>query len=381
MTNILQDLLDQIKGLTFQERKPIIKQFILKNKNKHYKKCRYIYYTMYLGNRNKKAEQYRKSKQFKLDNARCLKYLYKDTVCSCCHKPIPYDRYKHRIFKANIEKIKQCSEVCHQKVRSQAGIKAQTPEIRQKAVAKGKQTMLRRYGYTSALACPELRKKAKQTMMQKYGVEHVMQNKDIQAKAIATFKKLMQDPIRKKQIISKQIASRRKNDPTWGTRKKTKSGNSHGGATKKYDILGKCFECQSKTEANFVEWIVLRKGFDINDIIDQFNPEFNSFVYNEIHTFPDFYIKSKNIYIEVKSLHTLFIGIGNTNKTRITFIRNQQKAERSITQNITVRWIIGGNSKKYGPNHYVLLPKNWYDMTYTEVKQYLNKHGLETSTY
>lgn len=379
MTNILIELQKQCKGLSHKERQIVAKNFIQKYKDKHYKICRFVYYTIYLWNRDNRAISYRKSKKFKHDNALCLKYLYKDSLCSNCGKPIPYERYKNNIFSLHTKIIKQCSQTCHQTIASKAGIKAQTPESRAKALEKSKATMLKRYGYTSALASPELREKGRQTMLKKYGVEHILQNPIIKAKAVNSYKQKMLDPITKESIMLKRKLSRQKTDPTYGTKGRTKKTSQdrsmpkHAyGKTYRFNVLGKIFECQSKTESNFVEWLVLTKNYELNDIISQFDTEYNNFVFDKIKTFPDFYIKSKNVYIEVKSIYTLLVGLSDNS----TFTRNQEKAKRSITKDIIVRWVVGGSSKKYGKNHFVLLPKDWYVMTKTQVITYLKKHGL-----
>ena len=377
MSNILISLQKQCKGLSHKEKQVVAKQFIKKYKDKYYKICRFIYYTIYLWNKDNRAISYRNSKKFKHDNAACLKYLYKDSLCSNCGNPIPYERYKNNIFTLHTKLIRQCSKACHQLIAAKAGANAQTPESRAKATQKSKATMLKRYGYTSALACPELREKGRQTLLKKYGVEYILQNPVIKAKAAYTYKQKMLDPVIKESIMLKRKLSRQKTDPSYGTKGTTKKDRQKKvkcayGKTYKFNVLGKVIECQSKTEAKFVEWLVLTKNYELDDIVGQFDTAYNNFIFDKIKTFPDFYIKSKNVYIEVKSTYTLLVGMSDSS----CFSKNQEKAKRSLTKDVTVRWVVGGASKKYGTNHFVLLPKTWYLMSKNEVISYLEKHGL-----
>lgn len=73
-----------------------------------------------------------------------------------------------------------------------------------------------------------------------------------------------------------------------------------------YTLAKKEYEVQSINEQKFAEWPIYQKNYSPNDLIGQYESEYNDFIYNSIKTFPDFWIKSKNIYIEVKSVFTFF---------------------------------------------------------------------------
>ena len=284
-----------------------------------------------------------------------------------------------------------------------------------KVTQKAQATMLKRYGAPTTLQSKVLREKVKNTVIQRYGVDHVSKSTAIVRKGHETFKRRYYEDStfranvleRKKQTCLKrygveyaqqadvvkqklrQVASARtveqkaeiikKSKATslarygcesWSSTesgreylrkkalerresKRSSTGEDKYVSSTVYEFLGRQIECQSKYEIEFVKFLVLEKNYDLNDIIGQFDPEYDDFIFNKIGSFPDFYLKSKNIYVEIKSIHTLI----HVNENVLQ--RNQDKAKRAYDSGISLVWTIG--KKPVGkPWKFVSLPQTWF---------------------
>lgn len=371
--NSLQKLCKTIHGKKWNERVALCNAYIEKHKKNQPNVCRYLKYYFCLGSRSPVRTKYKNSKYFAHDVQVTYEIRVDGYSCSFCGKPMKEVSYRGTQPLGTPKKT--CSEKCHIHKASIAGAKAITPEMRKEMIKKSQAAIYRRYGGKSALCDPKVRAKGKATLLQKYGCEFIMQNPSIKARAQATWKAKMNDPNAYKAVMAKRKATRQRHDPTWGTRKQEHGGRTKaGGKSKIYNILGRNIECQSATEAQFVKWLCLYKGYDLEDIVGQFDPDYNNFIYKEIKTFPDFYIKSKNIYIEIKSVYTFIGGMGN-NATYVqsTLDANKRKAERSNSLNgITVRWVI----KKERSKDFFIMPREWYYLSNKEILQLLKKNKV-----
>lgn len=77
--------------------------------------------------------------------------------------------------------------------------------------------------------------------------------------------------------------------------------------------------------------------------------------------FPDFYIPERDIYVEIKSLWTLF------KSGKSAWIKNKYKACQCEKLGIRVKWSVVEFSNT--PS-YFLLPRDWYQMTYKQLESY-----------
>jgi hypothetical protein len=72
--------------------------------------------------------------------------------------------------------------------------------------------------------------------------------------------------------------------------------------------------------------------------------------------YPDFFIKSKDLYIEVKSTYTLF---GCEAHNWSNFYKNRKKAKHLQELGYNVAWVIPSPEKCC----FVVLPRNWFDFS------------------
>lgn len=117
------------------------------------------------------------------------------------------------------------------------------------------------------------------------------------------------------------------------------------------------------------EWLALWKKsvkagvvarYGVEDITSQ--P--NGFMLNERQRYyPDFYIRSERLYVEVKSTYTLLTG-----DSKDAFEKNVYKAEQSEKLGKRVLWVVGYPKT----NAVVKLPQSWYRMEKEKVSAYLD---------
>ena len=109
-------------------------------------------------------------------------------------------------------------------------------------------------------------------------------------------------------------------------------------------------------------FIKKKKNYSPNDLIGQYESEYNDFIYNSIKTFPDFWIKSKNIYIEVKSVFTFFNMYKTYGKIEENALQyNRKKAELANQNGYITRWVICDKSIN-GNWRFLLLPQSWWTL-------------------
>lgn len=434
MQNNTRDLLRKLfEKLYTQPRKAkhsIVYEFIKSEPLPKYAK-RYLYYTLYLHNKDKRAIKYRNSTNFLKDYQQIALDCYSNSYCIVCGKPIiPSDDLLNHA--QSLKSFCKQRTVCSQKCGAINGFKAATeknksmPKEKKLAIAKkAQETMLKKYGCKSPLCANSIfQDKIKNTLLKKYGVEkNVMQNKEVSARAAATLRKhMMQDNFRQNvnakrektslarygtknpsqsSIIKQKIINSNENrslEEKRKTREKTmktslaRYGTKHATQsavikqrikegiaksrknrkdlnikfkeckTKIVSIAKKEYEVQSINEQKFAEWLIYQKNYSPNDLIGQYESEYNDFIYNSIKTFPDFWIKSKNIYIEVKSVFTFFNMYKTYGKIEENALQyNRKKAELANQNGYITRWVICDKSIN-GNWRFLLLPQSWWTL-------------------
>ena len=415
----LHNLRENCKNKYYNERRSLIKAFIKKYKKEFPELCRYLYYVEYTYCKDIKRRKYKKSNTYIKDRLISYGVLYRGIPCKNCGKQsIVLSIPRMGILSAPLHTY--CSVECRRAYSSKLGVRALSNlplEKKREITRKMKQTMLKRYGATGTLGSKILYKKFQKTLQERYGVDFCSQNEDIKNRAALTFKKRYckgsndreqmlakrrktclekygtEIPSHNKEIkkrISEGLKNRSKEEKLltaektrntnlkrYGvtnynklesakenlrakTLKRRSEGNINFGKSKIYYIGDRPIECQSKNEYEFAKWLVISNGYDVNNIISQYDPEYNDFIFNDIKTFPDFYLKDKDIYVEVKSPYTFF-GTSKKWKYSEKLLRGlKEKAKRSNVGDTIVRWVVCNKL----PNHiwhFAVLPKNWWE--------------------
>jgi len=169
-------------------------------------------------------------------------------------------------------------------------------KYKDKIYEKYKNTNLKKYGVENVFQDSEIKEKIKQTNLKKYGVENPMQNSKI-------FEKQRKNSFKLKKFIFSS---------------------------------GKEIKLQG-FEPEALE--ILLKQYDKNDIITSISkiPKIKYKLNDKIHVyFPDFYIKSKNKIIEVKSIYTFL-----KDKEK-----NLKKKEACLANNFDFEFMIFDRKKK-----------------------------------
>lgn len=165
----------------------------------------------------------------------------------------------------------------------------QNPEIKKRI----RQTTLEKYGVENISMLPEIRRKAEETMMERYGKYHYSQTNDFLEKSKKTNleKYGVEYPMQSPYIFEKNLK--------W--------------AYKYKEYIWKTGEI-SKLQGN--EPIVLKeleeKGYTSKDVLTNTKdmPEiWYEFEGKQRRYYPDFYIPTENLIIEVKSSHTLNVQL------------------------------------------------------------------------
>jgi hypothetical protein len=111
------------------------------------------------------------------------------------------------------------------------------------------------------------------------------------------------------------------------------------------------------------------KFFKANDIdcdLSQGTPKIQ--LKNRKHR-PDFYIKSRNTLVEVKSLATLGVGTfsyGDQSGSLI-FSKIKNNYKRAIAAGFNYKLLVFNGYQQ------LVVPKNWYDMSYSEISAFFIK--------
>ena len=450
VSDLLHTLYTDLYKKPRKERHEIVLSFIRKFLNKKPKLIylkRYLYFTLYLHNKDNRAIKYRQSNYYLNDYQQCIYACFEGAICEICNKPIfPSSAILNKpnsLFKY-CKKRKVCSSKCGSihgfKIATEKN-KLMPKEKRLEIAKKAQDTMIQKYGCKSPLCANSIfQEKIKRTLLKKYGVEkNIMQNKEIHAKSIKTFKEHMKSDEYRQQLRAKKektclerygvkhacqyeeikhkiansnkarsLEDKKKTQEKikqtclsrYGTeyavqseqiKKRLKEGIAKSRAkrkelgqslseckTKIVSIAQKKYEVQSKNEQKFAEWLIYQKGYSPNDVIGQYEGEYNDFIYYKIKTFPDFWIKSKNIYIEVKSIFTFFNMYETKGKIEEEALqKNRKKAEVANQNGFTTRWVICGESIT-GKWRFLLLPKSWWKLSIDQLLQLIKtKNFLE----
>jgi len=127
---------------------------------------------------------------------------------------------------------------------------------------------------------------------------------------------------------------------------------------KSYDFGGRQVEVQSTYE--WFAFKILTKRYGSDNVVTQFDPEFPDYAFAELGTFPDLYVASIDLFVEVKSTWTL-LG-------RKWLAQNRKKARDCNASGNKVRWVVVLNPAK---GAYKLLPLDWHIMTRSEITRFL----------
>jgi hypothetical protein len=191
----------------------------------------------------------------------------------------------------------------------------QNPEVQEKGRVRNQ--LVRGVDY--AMQCPEVKAKREENCLEKRGVSHHFHIPEILEKA--------------------QRSAR---------------------TIKSYAYQGRSFEVQSTYEA-FV-FGKLADKYGIDDVLTQFDEDFPDYAFQEMGTHPDLYVKSIDLFVEVKSVWTL-VGMPGS------FTSNRAKAKKADESGNKERWVVAFP----GEDRFVLLPRNWYAMS----RNYLENCVLE----
>lgn len=452
LSSLLSSFYSNIHKKSKKEKLSIALEFINKLGKDAELQClkRYIYYTLYLHNKDKRAIAYRQSSAFVDDYKNIVYACYSGCICKICNSHIVPPK---SILNTPQSLIRICTnhEFCSSKCRAINGFKAATeknklmPKEKRLEIAKKSQdTMLKKYGCKSPLCANSIfQDKIQNTIFEKYGVKkYAMKNKEVKEKSKRTLKEHMKNEAFRQQMNEKRektcmsrygtkyacqadVVKQKINASTkarsaedrkrtqqktmqtclarYGTKypsqsqavkQKIKEGIAKSRnkrkeqnisfkecKTKIVSIAQKQYEVQSINEQKFAEWLIYRKGYSPNDVIGQYEAEYNDFIYNTLKTFPDFWIKSKNTYIEVKSIFTFFNMYSTKGKIEEQALqKNRAKAEIANQNGFITRWVICDKSS-IGEWRFLLLPKHWWKISLDELLQLIREKDFNILSY
>lgn len=196
-------------------------------------------------------------------------------------------------------------------------------------------------GVDNAFKHPDIIEKIQQRMLARYGKRHALQVKHFMKKYWTTcIDKFGGHPMTVPEIRSKQL----------------RSSFNHAVEV----IAGKEFVVQGY-ESFVLHKLLDKLGVDIDDIDSQ--PE--GFKINRKKAYhPDFYLKSRDTYLEVKSSFTLLQGHGGD-----SFSTNVWKAHECTKLGKRVKWLVAYPSK----DKVIGLPDDWYKWPQEQVELYLQQ--------
>lgn len=204
---------------------------------------------------------------------------------------------------------------------------------------------IRKYGVDNVFKAPEIIDKIQSVMLDRYGAKHALQVKRFMGEYWKTcIEKYGCHPMNVPEIRQRQLESLQK------TRF----------AFKKVRVAGKVFLVQGYEE--FVLNRLVRK-FSVDDIIAQ--PKKGIGLSNGRRFYPDFYIKSRKTYVEVKSNFTFFDGQQGYG---FEFKRNKHKAKEANRIGKKVRWMIAFPKEDV----IVHLPKHWYKKSIDDLRDFVS---------
>jgi hypothetical protein len=186
--------------------------------------------------------------------------------------------------------------------------------------ARLRKTSLERFGVKNPFQSEKVKNKIRETNLERYGVANPMQNSEVRKRATASANRLT--PIKCK---------------------------------------GKTFLCQGY-EKHVLPRLVNR--FGVENVVGQFEEDFKPLKFKGRVYTPDFYIRSNDTYVEVKSSFTLYGKIGVSNFLR----QNRSLQEQASNRGIKLKFIVYNEVK----DKCTVLPTAWTDLSRTCLKQNLS---------
>lgn len=221
---------------------------------------------------------------------------------------------------------------------------------------KAKQTCLERYGGVGN-ASSELKAKQHATMMQRYGVTHNFASKDNSINGRSTQKQLYGEHLEEMLRRSKETRMKKYGDPYWSNREKamqtslTKYGVPHYMMTREFRLSH-----SSNVEDQYYNYLM--SMYDKNDIIREYKEDRYPF-------FCDFYIKSKDLFIEFNFIWTHGPHPFDKNNPYDVKLRDKWKSKNSPMYDEAIRIWTDVDIMKYNTacnnnlNYQRIYPDEW----------------------
>lgn len=198
--------------------------------------------------------------------------------------------------------------------------------------------MMEKYGVDNVFKHPKVIAKIQSVMLERYGKKHALQVEEFIGKYWSTcIDRFGCHPMHVPEIRQRQI-------------KNSRRGSF---AFKRVRIEDKVFMVQGYED--FVLRCLVKK-FSAEDIVDQ--PKQGIKMANGSRYYPDFYIKSRKTYVEVKGDFTLLRGHKGD-----AFEKNAYKAREAQRQNKRVKWLIAFPKT----DCIVTLPDDWHTRSKDEI--------------
>jgi hypothetical protein len=196
--------------------------------------------------------------------------------------------------KTSMEKygVKNAAHAPSVRKKAQNTMKSRSKEEKQITESKKIKTMLENHGVENPMQSEKISNKAKQTRLERYGVEHVLQNPKISAKQVETMKNTLMEKYGVEAISHVPEFAEKMNNPYYNKTYVWKTGE---------EITLQGYE-------DIVLLELEEKGYTFNDVLTNKKdmPELIYEFEGKSHRYyPDFFIPSENLIIEVKSDWTL----------------------------------------------------------------------------
>lgn len=208
--------------------------------------------------------------------------------------PMMSDSVKEKIKKTSLEKYGVEHPASAEEVRSKAAktMKAKTKAEKEKSLKMRIETMLENHGVENPMQSQEFQDKAKETRMEKYGVEFILQNPDISARQVETRKRTLLEKYGVEAVAHIPEIAEKMNNPYYNKKFIWKTGEE-------VTVQGYEDIVLNELEDNGYSFeTVLTNKKDMPEILYEFEGKTHRY-------YPDFYIPSENLIIEVKSEWTL----------------------------------------------------------------------------
>lgn len=213
------------------------------------------------------------------------------------------------------------------------GHSSRVDSIRRKTI----NTLLTRTGFVNPSQSPEAKRKTVQANLTKYGLAHPSMDPAVKAKTRATniARRGVPYPLQDLEVLQKVFKSQHR--------------------IKDMVYAGKRFRFQGWEDA-VIRKLVDRYGKP--DVITQFDGKYPSGVFKDSGTFPDLWIPSKEMFVEVKSRWTL---LGKSEVLRL----NRKKAAALEASGHLCRWVVVLDKTK----DCIVLPKGWHTMPISKLNK------------